>query len=473
MGAPPALATPSLLSVTGRIQIRRFAVLLLAANVLLPVGQIVYAEVVGEDYAEYFWGEWNAITWFSSVQLLLIALVAFANHQVIGLPGGAGREGPRTRRWVWLVFAAGFVFLSLDERFGFHEYLRDDVFRPRQLFNVPFLRAGDVSMYGYLGVGLVLGYFLLAELRRHRLALVLFAGGVMVAAASVVVDTLAKDITREWVFSRFWTSAFEEVGELWAQMFFAFSFLVLLDERLRHLDQGESGDALLSSARRLVVRLAGVAASVNVLLPLGVYVYALATEQTFWRFFSVEDGPTEWFSSVQCLLIAGVAWANYSVHGMLRRGQQFSLEERGGIWLAFAVGFLVLGCDERFDLHEALRDTVLLPTGLFSELPYIVPGDVGLYLVYALGLGLAAWLVPVLRRWPPALPLLGASFLLGLAVVMIDSLSDAALASWPARTFWDYPFEEVGELWAQLLCLLSLLAVLHGRLGLLTRSESA
>ena len=56
MGAPPALATPSLLSVTGRIQIRRFAVLLLAANVLLPVGQIVYAEVVGEDYAEYFWG---------------------------------------------------------------------------------------------------------------------------------------------------------------------------------------------------------------------------------------------------------------------------------------------------------------------------------------------------------------------------------------------------------------------------------
>ena len=50
--------------------------------------------------------------------------------------------------------------MSLDERAGFHEYLRDDVSRPNQMFNVPFLRDGDVTMYGYLAVG----YFLLADL---------------------------------------------------------------------------------------------------------------------------------------------------------------------------------------------------------------------------------------------------------------------------------------------------------------------
>jgi len=452
---------------TGRRQLRLFAGLLLTANLVLPIGQIVYAEAIGESYAPFFWGEWNAITWFSSVQLLLVALLAYANHQAIGLLDELGPRTSGTHRWLWVVLAAGFVFLSIDERFEFHEYLRDEVFRPRQLFNLPFLRAGDVSLYAYLGVGLGIGCFLLGELRRRPLSLVLFGTGAAVAAASVVVDTLAKDITREWIFSQFWTSAFEEVGELWAQMLFAFSFLVLLDGRLRRLGAvaPAADEATLTWARRQVTRLAVAAVAVNTLLPLGMYAYAWLTGQAFWRFFSVEDGPTEWLSSVQCILIAGVAWSNYTVHGVLRRNSQPAVAEYGGVWVAFAIGFVVLGIDERFDLHEAVRDSVLRPNGILVDLPYIVPGDVGLYLFYAIGLGFAALLGRELRRWPPAPALLGTGFALGLGVVIIDSLSDATLRSWPLATLWDYPFEEIGELWAQLLCLLAFLTVAHGRLG--------
>lgn len=241
MASLPSVATASLLTDTGRRQLRLFAALLLAVNLVLPIGQTIYAQAIGESYAPFFWGEWNAITWFSSIQLLLVASISYANHQAIGLLDDVGLGTRGTRRWVWLAFAAGFVFLSIDERFQFHEYLRDDVFRPRQLFNVPFLRAGDVSLYAYLGVGLGLAYFLLVELRQRPLSLVLFGAGVGVAAASVVVDTLAKDITQEWVFGQFWTSAFEEVGELWAQMLFAFSFLLLLDGRLLQLGAAGSG----------------------------------------------------------------------------------------------------------------------------------------------------------------------------------------------------------------------------------------
>lgn len=229
----------------------------------------------------------------------------------------------------------------------------------------------------------------------------------------------------------------------------------------------QGGDAILASARHQVVRLAAAALAVNALLPLGVYAYARITEQVFWRFFSVEDGPTEWFSSVQCMLIAGVAWTNYAIHGVLRRSGRSPLGESGWVWIAFAIGFVVLGVDERFDLHEAMRDSVLRPAGILVDLPYIVPADVGLYLLYAVGLAFATLLVRELRRWPPAAALLCTSFALGLAVVVIDSLSDATLRSWPLATFWDYPFEEIGELWAQLLCLLAFLTVLHGRLGLL------
>ena len=214
------------------------------------------------------------------------------------------------------------------------------------------------------------------------------------------------------------------------------------------------------------MRLAAAAVVVNALLPLGMYVYALISGRTFWRIFSAEDGPTEWFSSVQCLLLAGVAWANHLVYRVLMRtGASSPLAEYGGTWLAFAIGFVLLGVDERFDLHEGLRDTVLRPAGLFVDVPFIAPADVGLLLCFAVGLAFAVLLVRELRRWPPALALICASFALGLAVVVIDALPDATIRAWPLHTFWDYPFEEVGELWAQLLCLLSFLTVLHGRLG--------
>ena len=163
--------------------------------------------------------------------------------------------------------------------------------------------------------------------------------------------------------------------------------------------------------------------------------------------------------------MAFVAYANYAVHRVLRRGAVPQLARHDWVWLVFAVGFLVLGLDERFDFHEALRDRFFRPAGLFLEVPYVIPGDVGLFLAFGVGLVFSGLLLAELRRWPPAPALFAAALGLSLAVVIIDGLPDVTLRGWTFRAFWDYPFEEVGELWAQLLFLLSFLVVLNGRLG--------
>ena len=108
----------------GRDHLRRLGAALIVANLLLPLGLIAYAALAGRDYAPLFWGERTAIAWFSSVQLLLIAGVAWANHETASLIRRVDPEDEPQRRWIWAVFAVGFVYLSIDERFGFHEFMR-------------------------------------------------------------------------------------------------------------------------------------------------------------------------------------------------------------------------------------------------------------------------------------------------------------------------------------------------------------
>ena len=219
---------------TGDQDIRRIAILMCIINVLIPIGLLIYASVTGIRFWWAFWGEDNLITWFSSVQLVLIGLVAYLNYSAASLWRGLGGEGNRGY-WIWLVFTAGFLFLALDERFEIHEALREGIIQSHgEVSILPFARPGDIGMYLYLAVGLVLMVFLVSELRVARSGLLLFVTAVAIAASIVVVDSMPKDITSQWPlqFRRFLTSVFEEGGEIWAQFFFLLSFLSVLRERL-------------------------------------------------------------------------------------------------------------------------------------------------------------------------------------------------------------------------------------------------
>ena len=233
--------------------------------------------------------------------------------------------------------------------------------------------------------------------------------------------------------------------------------------------------AVFAATRRQTVRLAVLAGAVNLLLPAGACAYAWIIEKPYWKMFRGEETAVAWFSSVQLLLIALVAYANHLTAARIRK--LGGSAGRPWIWPVFAAGFVVLALDERFDIHEALRDRVFLPARWFVDIPYLAPGDVGLYVFFGVGLVFAALLVGALRRWPPAATLFGSALALTLAVVVIDSLEDEVLEGVRFAEFWDYAFEEVGELWAQLLFLLAFLVVLRGRLaelsGLSPRDEAA
>ncbi len=217
--------------------IRSFAIAIVLINLLLPLGIMVQAAVTDDPYWKLFEGEQNAITWFSSVQLLLVGLAAYFNHQVAGLSQSLNPAETGKSYWIWLVFALGFVFLSLDERFEIHQNLREEVLMPLNiLVDIPYVRPADVLLFVYMAIGLGFTVFLVRELRRRTLAFVLFIVALALIMASAVMDSLLLEITRSWPFPHFWTSAFEETGEIWSQLLFLLSFLTVLQSRLIELD---------------------------------------------------------------------------------------------------------------------------------------------------------------------------------------------------------------------------------------------
>ena len=228
--APMEAGTPLVVlsdTVLGRL--KAFTMLAVILNLLLPAGTLIHSALAGESYWQAFHGEDNAITWFSSIQLVFVGLMAYAIFHASGLLADLAEQVRPPRRWIWLVFAVGFIFLSIDERFELHELLREDAMRPAALFTgIPWMRDGDIGLVLYLCVGVAFALVLMQQLRRHRLALWLFLGAIAVSAAIVVVDIVPEEMVQTWPWPMFWNSVFEEAGELCGQLLFLLSFTLFL-----------------------------------------------------------------------------------------------------------------------------------------------------------------------------------------------------------------------------------------------------
>ncbi len=225
-------------------------------------------------------------------------------------------------------------------------------------------------------------------------------------------------------------------------------------------------------AQRHIVSFAMVMVAVNVLLPGALLVQALSSGEPYWKMFRGEHNAVAWFSSVQLLLIGGVAYLNYLTCNASTESEASGASRYRWAWALVALGFLLFALDERFNIHEALRDELFRPAGVFVGISWLIDGDVGLYVFLLVGLAVAPFLLRDLRRPPLGLLLFITALFLTLPTIIIDSLRDRVLQDWEYRLFWDYTFEEVGEIWAQLLFLCSFLVVLHGRLGRLGDADS-
>jgi hypothetical protein len=138
----------------------------------------------------------------------------------------------------------------------------------------------------------------------------------------------------------------------------------------------------------------------------------------WWVNINYEVSPLTWFSSVQLLAIGCVCFGNLALSRLLAERLE-QAPRRTQVWAALGAGMFFLALDERFQLHERLREGVLKPNGIGTDLPGIAPGDFVLVLYALAGIALCwllyRWLGGAARAW------LVAAILLGVVATSMDA----------------------------------------------------
>lgn len=148
----------------------------------------------------------------------------------------------------------------------------------------------------------------------------------------------------------------------------------------------------------------------------------LAGGERWWVYVAKEQSPMTWLQSVvlvaNSLLCATHALTLFMSNAPLRRattpawrGHHLPLLSKWHVahrtvWAAAALGFAALALDERFAVHERVRDRILAPAGLrVPFMPWVAPGDFLMMLVALAGLVFLLWWWQVVaddvsaRRW--------------------------------------------------------------------------
>lgn len=205
----------------------------------VPVAAGVYVLLLAAARWPEYWAwiarEQTPMTWLSSMMLLASAAAALLMVATLRLRGS--RRGPGGMR-PWLLVAAGFGFLGLDERFALHERVRDGFLAPRDM-SLPFLpwmAPGDFVLLAYAGVGLALLPILLRAFTGDRRARGLFLAGVVLAAGAVAGDSF--DVGAMSTMTEIRVQTAEEIVELAS----ATCFLLAAWLRLVHVLDAADGE---------------------------------------------------------------------------------------------------------------------------------------------------------------------------------------------------------------------------------------
>jgi hypothetical protein len=136
----------------------------------------------------------------------------------------------------------------------------------------------------------------------------------------------------------------------------------------------------------------------------------------WWKWIAPELSPMGWLESLLLVAVAALA-TGCAAASYLARGRQW------WSWLPFAAAFLYLTLDERFALHERLRDLVLAPRQLYLPPFYwTAPGDFLLLFLLLLGLLAIPWLRFLFRLRPAAWYTLLAAIIVASMSVLLDSI---------------------------------------------------
>lgn len=177
----------------------------------------------------------------------------------------------------------------------------------------------------------------------------------------------------------------------------------------------------------------------------------------YWKYIAAETTPLAWLQSVlllSCALLGGlVAFSSF-----------VSEEHRGyaRAWMLVAAGFLALAADERFAVHERIRDRFLKPTGI-RLLPWMEAGDWLPPIYLACGLAVAWGLWKLLVERAGSRRFFVSAIALAAVSVAMDTVDIRSLSKDTERLMQSV--EEIVEMLAMLSFLSSFLLILTGRLS--------
>ena len=192
----------------------------------------------------------------------------------------------------------------------------------------------------------------------------------------------------------------------------------------------------------------------NLVFPAALYISGLPRP---WKAFYGETSYINWFSSVQCAILATLGLAVFFIT-RLGRAVGSDPVRRSWPWIVLFLGFALMSFDEKFEIHERVRKNVLRPHGVMTNVPGLKPGDIVLPLYAVAGVVLTLVLVGDLRRYRRSLVVFVAALTLIVIIAVQDSLS-LRVFKIPTVRHMQIVVEEVGEVWAQALFAVSL--VLH------------
>jgi len=189
---------------------------------------LLLVTVAWPEYWRYVAPETSPLAWWESV---LLALSAFS---CLLLAWDARvREERRTIRIGWLMVAAGFALLALDERFAVHERIRDRFLKPTGIRLFPWMEEGDwlIPLYALTGLAVAWGIWRLLDVRPQ--ARRFFAAALVLAFCAAAMDTVnvrSLDLAMERLLQ-----SVEEIVEALAITAFLSAFLLVLAPRLNDM----------------------------------------------------------------------------------------------------------------------------------------------------------------------------------------------------------------------------------------------
>lgn len=168
--------------------------------------------------------ELSPLTWFSSVQLILVGISCLSISALSGIQNARGAD-PIDGGRLWGVLGIGFFFLAIDERFQIHERIREGIFKPHNIgTSLPGIGAGDFLLILYAAVGLIIAYKLFKSIKECAGARRWFIAAILLSAIAVCLD--APDMHRENLMFFRKMQFIEEIIETAAQASFLSSFIL-------------------------------------------------------------------------------------------------------------------------------------------------------------------------------------------------------------------------------------------------------